>query len=70
MNANDPIEDSSRGNYTRLGGARVMIATAPASKAMIELIGVLGPNRRLGLIGVSSDPIELAPPQLIKQQDY
>jgi D-arabinose 1-dehydrogenase-like Zn-dependent alcohol dehydrogenase len=27
---------------------------------------VLGPNRRLGLIGVSSDPIELAPPQLIK----
>jgi len=43
-----------------------MIATAPASKATIELIGVLGPNRRLGLIGVSSDPIELAPPQLIK----
>ena len=33
---------------------------------MIELIGVLGPNRRLRLIGVSSDPIELAPPQLIR----
>ena len=33
---------------------------------MIELIGDLGPNGRLRLIGVSSDPIELAPPQLIK----
>ena len=47
-----------------------MIATAPASKAMIELIGVLGPNRRLRLIGVSSDPIELAPFSLSEGQDY
>ena len=50
----------------KLGGARVIIANAPDSKAMIELIGDLGPNGRLRLIVVSSDPIELAPVQLIR----
>src|SRR5580658_5955863 len=39
----------------KLGGARVIIATAPNSKAMTELIGGLGPNGTLVLIGVSSD---------------
>jgi D-arabinose 1-dehydrogenase-like Zn-dependent alcohol dehydrogenase len=50
----------------KLGGARVIIATAPNSKAMTELIGGLGPNGKLVLIGVTSDPIEVAPPQLIR----
>ena len=50
----------------KLGGARVIIATAPDSKAMTELIGGLGPNGKLLIIGVASDPIEVAPVQLIK----
>ena len=50
----------------KLGGARVIIATAPDSKAMTELIGGLGPNGKLLLIGVASDPIEVAPIQLIR----
>ncbi len=50
----------------KLGGARVVIATAPDSKAMTELIGGLGPNGKLLLIGVASDPIEVAPVQLIR----
>ena len=50
----------------KLGGARVIIATAPDSKAMTELIGGLGPNGKLIIIGVASDPIEVAPVQLIK----
>src|ERR1700735_1152467 len=50
----------------KLGGARVIIATAPNSKAMTELIGGLGPNGKLLLIGVASDPIEFAPTQLIR----
>ncbi|MGA7317180.1 MAG: alcohol dehydrogenase [Silvibacterium sp.] len=50
----------------KLGGARAIIATAPASKAMTELIGGLGPNGKLLLIGVASDPIEVAPVQLIR----
>ena len=50
----------------KLGGARVIIATAPNSKAMTELIGGLGPNGKLLLIGVAADPIEFAPTQLIR----
>jgi len=48
-----------------LGGARVIMATAPNSKAMSELIGGLGPNGNLLVIGASFDPIEVAPVQLI-----
>ena len=50
----------------KLGGAKVIIATAPNSRAMTELIGGLGPNGRLVLIGVAGDPIEFAPTQLIR----
>ncbi len=50
----------------KLGGARVIIATAPDSRAMTELIGGLGSNGKLLLIGVASDPIALAPVQLIR----
>lgn len=40
----------------KLGGARVIIATAPDSKAMTEMIAGLAPNGRLFLIGASSNP--------------
>jgi D-arabinose 1-dehydrogenase-like Zn-dependent alcohol dehydrogenase len=50
----------------KLGGARLILATAPNSKAMAELIGGLRPNGKLLLIGVTSDPIEFAPTQLIR----
>jgi D-arabinose 1-dehydrogenase-like Zn-dependent alcohol dehydrogenase len=49
----------------KLGGARVILATAPNSKAMSELIGGLGPNGKLLVIGAAFDPIEVAPVQLI-----
>ena len=49
-----------------LGGAIVIVATAPNSKAMTELIGGLGPNGKLLLIGVASDLAEFAPLQLIR----
>ena len=48
-----------------LGGAQVILATAPSSKAMAELIDGLGPNGTLMVIGVTFDPIEVAPVQLI-----
>jgi D-arabinose 1-dehydrogenase-like Zn-dependent alcohol dehydrogenase len=49
----------------KLGGARVILATAPSSKAMSELIEGLGPNGKLVVIGATFDPIEVAPIQLI-----
>jgi D-arabinose 1-dehydrogenase-like Zn-dependent alcohol dehydrogenase len=49
----------------KLGGARVILATAPNSKAMSELIDGLGPNGKLMVIGAAFDPIEVTPLQLI-----
>ncbi len=49
----------------KLGGARVILATAPSSKAMSELVDGLGPNGKLIVIGVAFDPIEVTPVQLI-----
>ncbi len=48
-----------------LGGARVILATAPSSKAMSELFDGLGPNGELMVIGAAPDPIEVTPGQLI-----
>jgi len=49
----------------KLGGARVILATAPSSKAMSELVDGLGPNGKLIVIGATFDPIEVKPVQLI-----
>ena len=49
----------------KLGGARAILATAPNSKAMSELINGLGPNGELIVVGAAFDPIEVTPLQLI-----
>jgi D-arabinose 1-dehydrogenase-like Zn-dependent alcohol dehydrogenase len=49
----------------KLGGAQVILATAPSSKAMSELINGLGPNGKLMVVGVTFDAIEVTPAQLI-----
>ena len=49
----------------KLGGARVILATAPNSKAMSELIDGLGANGKLVVIGATFEPIEVSPVQLI-----
>jgi D-arabinose 1-dehydrogenase-like Zn-dependent alcohol dehydrogenase len=49
----------------KLGGAQVILATAPSSKAMSTLVDGLGPNGKLVVIGATTDPIEVTPVQLI-----
>ena len=49
----------------KLGGAQVILATAPNSKAMSELIDGLGPNGKFMVIGATFEPIEVTPMQLI-----
>jgi D-arabinose 1-dehydrogenase-like Zn-dependent alcohol dehydrogenase len=49
----------------KLGGAKVILATAPSSKAMSELIDGLGSNGKLMVVGATFDPIEVTPFQLI-----
>ena len=49
----------------KMGGAKVILATAPSSKAMSELFNGLGPNGKLLVIGAAFEPIEVSPVQLI-----
>jgi len=49
----------------KLGGAKVILGTAPSSKAMSELIDGLGPNGKFLVVGAGPDPIEVTPVQLI-----
>jgi D-arabinose 1-dehydrogenase-like Zn-dependent alcohol dehydrogenase len=48
-----------------LGGAKVILATAPNSKSMSELVDGLGPNGTLMVVGAGPDSIEVTPAQLI-----
>jgi D-arabinose 1-dehydrogenase-like Zn-dependent alcohol dehydrogenase len=49
----------------KLGGAQVILATAPSSKAMSEVIDGLAPNGKLVVIGAALDSIQVTPVQLI-----
>jgi D-arabinose 1-dehydrogenase-like Zn-dependent alcohol dehydrogenase len=49
----------------KLGGARVILATAPDSKSMSELAGGLGLNGTLVVVGAGQGPIEVSPIQLL-----
>ena len=49
----------------KLGGARVILATAPSGKSMSALIGGLGTNGTLLVVGAPIDPIEVPPTQLL-----
>jgi D-arabinose 1-dehydrogenase-like Zn-dependent alcohol dehydrogenase len=53
---------------TKMGGASVILATAPNSKAMSDLIDGLGVGGTLLVVGASADPIHVTPLQLIGQR--
>jgi D-arabinose 1-dehydrogenase-like Zn-dependent alcohol dehydrogenase len=61
----DSVATNAAEELQKLGGARAILATAPSSKAMSELIDGLGPNGTLMVIGAAFDPIEVTPVQLI-----
>ena len=50
---------------TALGGARVVLATAPSAKAMTEVIDGLAATGQMIVVGASAEPIEETPIQLI-----
>jgi len=61
----DSVASNAAEELQKMGGARAILATAPSSKAMSELIDGLGPNGTLMVIGAAFDPIEVTPVQLI-----
>jgi D-arabinose 1-dehydrogenase-like Zn-dependent alcohol dehydrogenase len=59
--ATDPASE-----LQKLGGASVILATAPSGKAMSALVGGLGVNGTMVVVGASMDPIEVSPKKGIK----
>ena len=62
----DSAATNAAAELQKLGGARVILATAPSSKSMSALIDGLGANGRMVVVGATPDPIEAAPIQLIQ----
>lgn len=58
--AEDPSE-----RLAALGGARVILATAPNSDAVSELVGGLGIDGRLLVVAAEEEPVEVSPMELI-----
>jgi D-arabinose 1-dehydrogenase-like Zn-dependent alcohol dehydrogenase len=58
--AGDPAEE-----LQKFGGASVILATAPDSKAISALVNGLSPNGKLVVVGASFEPITVSPIQLI-----
>jgi D-arabinose 1-dehydrogenase-like Zn-dependent alcohol dehydrogenase len=56
----DPAEE-----LTKLGGAKVILATATSGKAMSITIGGLGVDGKLVILGVAFDPLEVSAIQLL-----
>ena len=51
-----------------MGGARVILATAPSAKAMAEVLGGLGVDGKLLVVGVPFDPIPVSAVELVLQR--
>jgi D-arabinose 1-dehydrogenase-like Zn-dependent alcohol dehydrogenase len=58
--AGDPAQ-----TLQKLGGANLILATAPDSKSMSDLVNGLGPRGTLLIVGASTDPLTITPLQLI-----
>jgi D-arabinose 1-dehydrogenase-like Zn-dependent alcohol dehydrogenase len=61
----DSAATDAAAELQKLGGASVILATAPSGKAMSALVGGLGANGTLVVIGVPADPIEVPATQLV-----
>jgi D-arabinose 1-dehydrogenase-like Zn-dependent alcohol dehydrogenase len=61
----DSAATDAAAELQKLGGAAVILATAPSGKSMSSLIGGLGINGTFLIVGAPLDPIEVPPLQLI-----
>lgn len=61
----DSATQNPAAELQKMGGAQAILATAPSSKAMSALVDGLGSNGTLMVVGATTDPIEVAPIQLI-----
>jgi D-arabinose 1-dehydrogenase-like Zn-dependent alcohol dehydrogenase len=61
----DSTRQDVAAELTKLGGARVILATATDSKSMSDAIGGLGIDGKLVIVGASPEPIQVSPLALI-----
>jgi D-arabinose 1-dehydrogenase-like Zn-dependent alcohol dehydrogenase len=62
----DSAAANAAAELQKLGGAQVILATAPSAKPMTALVDGLGPRGKMVVVGATSDPIEVSPFQLIR----
>jgi D-arabinose 1-dehydrogenase-like Zn-dependent alcohol dehydrogenase len=68
LGAHEYIDLSSKdaaSTLSRMGGAKVILATAPSSDLASRLVDSLAPNGNMILVGVDSNPLSISPLQLI-----
>jgi D-arabinose 1-dehydrogenase-like Zn-dependent alcohol dehydrogenase len=53
------------GELQEMGGAKVILTTAPSAKAMSPLVDGLGPNGKMIVLGAAFDSLEVTPLQLL-----
>src|SRR5947209_683330 len=61
----DSVGTDAAAELQKLGGASVILATATSGKAMSAVIGGLGVNGTMLVVGAPTDPIEVQPIQLL-----
>jgi propanol-preferring alcohol dehydrogenase len=59
----DPVEE-----LQKLGGAKLILATAPNSEAITSVINGLGVDGKLLMVAATGEPIEVSPLQLLMQR--
>ena len=64
----DSTTQNVASELTKLGGARVILATLTDTQSMSSAVGGLGVDGKLVVIGVSLQPIEVPPPALISMR--
>jgi D-arabinose 1-dehydrogenase-like Zn-dependent alcohol dehydrogenase len=62
----DPHNDDT---LTAMGGARVILATAPSAKAMNAAIGGLGINGKLIMVGRAEEAVEVPIQQFVMRRN-
>jgi propanol-preferring alcohol dehydrogenase len=61
----DSAQDDAAKTLQAMGGAKVILATAPNGKAISSLFDGLGPNGELIIVAGSGDPMDLSPAQFL-----
>lgn len=61
----DSVATNAAEELQKMGGARVILGTAPSSKAMSALFDGLGANGKMVVVGADFAPVEVTPIQLI-----